>query len=261
MWVSEPERGFLWPQGLGSSWTSFVLSIARWCPDVGDAGMAESRPGAPWQVGQARAASEGAPAARSPLPVPQGRVAEGFPGMMLLSQHCLVGNQRASRSLGGAEPWGAHPARCPSQRGARRPTSARSSCSQGQAGLPPAPHVCKAFPQAPVLAGGSQLGLVPPLLSHAAKLRPQGRGSGFWPPARKPPQFLCKAETGTLGAGKHAASAAQPHGSWSLPAVCRTSRPCQVLDKCSVILSLETCMPTPPPPLNSVLSMEKSKCT
>ena len=38
----------------------------------------------------------------------------------------------------------------------------RSSSSQWQARLLPAPHLCKAFPQAPVPAGGAQLGLVPP---------------------------------------------------------------------------------------------------
>ena len=47
VWVSEPERGFLWPRGLGSSWTSFVPSVARWCPEGGDAGgnlVFEGRP-------------------------------------------------------------------------------------------------------------------------------------------------------------------------------------------------------------------------
>lgn len=81
----------------------------------------------------------------------------------------------------------------------------------------------------PVPAGGSQLGLVPPLLSHAAKLRPQWRGSGFWPPTRKPPQFLCRGEKGMPEAGKHPASAPQPHGSQSLPTGCQPAWPCQVL--------------------------------
>lgn len=140
--------------------------------------------------------------------------------------------------------WGAHPTRCPSQRGARRPASAR----RPEAALPSGRPGCS------LPLTSARLSLRPRsrpvelswdsshLLSHAAKFRPQGRGSGFWPPTQKPPQFLCRAEKDMPGAGKHRASAAQPHGSQSLPAMC------QVLDKCSVILSLETCMPTPPPP-------------
>ncbi|CAN0516906.1 unnamed protein product [Rangifer tarandus platyrhynchus] len=115
--------------------------------------MAENRPGAPRRGGQARAASEGAPATRSPLHVPQGCVAEGFLGTTPSSQHCLVRNQRASRSLGGAGPTllGRTPHTLPQPEGspsARFSQKARSSCSEGQPGPCPMPHLCKAFPQA-----------------------------------------------------------------------------------------------------------------
>ena len=147
--------------------------------------------------------------------------------------------------------WDAHSTRCPSQRGACQPASARrpeAAVPKGRPGRAPCLTSARLSLRPLVPAGGCQLGVVPPLLSHAAKLRRQWRGSGFWTPTRKPPQFLCRAEKGMPEAGKHAASAAHPHGSQSLPTGCQTAWPCQVLDKCSTILSLEAYMPAPPPP-------------
>lgn len=214
--------------------------------------MAENRPGAPQQVGQVRAALEGTPAARSPFLFHKDVLQRGS----WRRHHGLSTAQWETRGQAGPWvglnlcSWGAHPTRCPSQRGARRPASARrpeAALPNGRPGCSPpltsARLSLRPWSRPVDLSWGSSH-----LLSRAAKLRPQGRGSGFWPLTQKPPQFLCRAEKDMPGAGKHRASAAQPHGSQSLPAMCRTAWPCQVLDKCSVIPSLETCMPTPPPP-------------
>lgn len=128
------------------------------------------------------------------------------------------------------------------------PLQPEAAVPKGSPGRAPCLTSARLSLRPPVPAGGSQLGLVPPLLSHAAKLRPQWRGSGFWLPTRKLPQFLCRAEKGMPEAGKHPASAAPHRGSQSLPTVCQPEWPCQVLDKHSAILSLEAYTPAPPPP-------------